>query len=133
MVEGAVVLAVLTLFVFSGMELGMVVMRCNSLGEGSRRAARAAIVRRKQASQLGALGPQTLACSAADSNAVAQAINGTLATTDPTSVQIQVAWLDGDNDVDDRVQVTLQYQHQMIVPAALGWPCCCLRCAGPLG
>ncbi len=121
MVEGAIILSVTLLLIFGGLELGLAVTRYNALSEGARRAARCAMVRGAEATQLGSLGPTTMQFTADASNTIANSFRYVLATINPADVHVRVEWLDGTNQVDDRVRVTLQYQHQAIVPSLLGF------------
>src|SRR5262245_42590854 len=99
-VEGAIVLSILLLFIFGGMDLALAVLRYNALGEGACRAARCAVVRGKTATQLGSLGPGKMEFTADASNTVADSFRFVLATMNPAEVHATVEWPEGSHETD---------------------------------
>jgi Flp pilus assembly protein TadG len=120
LVEGAVVLVVTFLLIFGGLDMGLAVTRYNALCEGARRAAREAIVHGESSTQLGSLGPANMEFTANESNDIADAFRYVLPTINPAEVDVLVEWPDGGNQINDRVRVTLEYQHRSVVPVFLG-------------
>jgi Flp pilus assembly protein TadG len=120
-VEGAIVLAVTLLFVLGGLDLGLALTRYNSLCEAACRAARCVAVRGATATELGPQGPVTMEFTADSSNVIAGSFRYVLATMQPADVRAVVEWPDGDNQPDDRVRVTLEYQHRPVLPLFLGY------------
>jgi Flp pilus assembly protein TadG len=120
-VEGAIVLSVTVLFIFGGLDVGLLVTRYNALGEAACRAARAVAVRGSSADQLGTLGPTAMEFTADANNVVADSFRFLLPTMNPAEVSARIEWPDGTNTPDSRVRVTLQYQHHCHVPALLGY------------
>jgi Flp pilus assembly protein TadG len=120
-VEGAIVLSVTLLLVFGGLDLGIAATRYNALCESACRAARAAAVRGSSAQKLGTLGPATMEFTADASNPIADSFRYLLPTMNPSEVHARVEWTDGTNNPDDRVRVTLQYQHYPVLPLFLGY------------
>ena len=121
LVEGAIVLSVVLILILGFFDLGLAVTRYNALCEGSRRAARAVIVRGSMASDLGVVGTTTMNFTADDPGAIATSFRFLLATMDPKDVNIKIEWLDGDNQLDQKIRVTLSYQHKTAVPIPFGY------------
>jgi Flp pilus assembly protein TadG len=120
-VEAAIVLPVFLLIVLGALDLGIAVFHDNTLSAAARRGARQAIVHGALAApQAISWGPTSYAGTAADASAIAQAIRPSLFTFDPSQVQINVDWLDGGNQPDQRVRVTLTYQERSVVPGFFG-------------
>jgi hypothetical protein len=117
MVDAALVLPVFLTLIVGMIDLGVAVFQANVLSETARQGARRAIVHGALASSgPGSWGPGTYGPVAlTDSGAVAQEIspyvNGLI---DPSKVNVTVQWLDGGNQENDRVQVTLTYTYQPI-------------------
>lgn len=112
-VEGALIVTVLFLTLFTMLDLGLAVLRYNSLTEASSRVARAAIVHGENApAQLGVWGPESYSATADDDSKVAAAARPVLVAVDPASVRVFVEWPDGHNRIDDRVRVSLQQDYQ---------------------
>jgi len=65
-------------------------------------------------------GPTTVTGTAADGTAYAQALSPELATFDLNNVQYTIAWPDGTNSVDSRVQVAVTYKYETMMPLILG-------------
>jgi hypothetical protein len=122
LVETALVLPVFLFIIFAALDLSLAVFRYNSLSAAARHLAR-------QASLHGALappkyttwGPATVTGTGADSSQVAQAVQSYMFTFNTAAVQLQIKWLDGDTQPDDRVQVTLTYPQTSLVGSLFGY------------
>lgn len=122
-VETAIVLPVFLLIIVAVFDLGLAVFRYNTLASAARRGIRQAIVHGSKAPpEATAWGPMSYSGAASDSTEIARAIRPRLLTFDPSDVYVQADWLDGDNEPDQRVRITLRYEQQAIVPALLGYP-----------
>jgi hypothetical protein len=122
-VEAAIVLPVFLLIIIAMFDLGLAVFHYNTLGAAAKRGARQAIVHGASAApQMNAWGPASYSGAASDSSEIARAIQPRLFSFDPASVQLQADWIDGGNQPDQRVRVTLSYQQRAIVPSLLGYP-----------
>lgn len=120
-VEGAVVLGVFLLILFGMFDVGLAVMRQNTLSEAARRLARAAIVRGTMApDSIGSWGPATVSGSAADGSPYAGAVRPILVAMDHDLVSFRIEWLDGDNGTTDRVRASVSFPHRPMVPFILG-------------
>ncbi len=121
LVEGAIVLSGLFVVLFGMLDLGLAVLEFNTLSEASRRLCRQAVVHGQMASpQLTSWGPATVSGTAADGSQYAQALNPELATFQLSDVKYTIAWPDGSNQYDSRVQVTVTYQYQPMMPFVFG-------------
>jgi hypothetical protein len=116
-VEAAFVLPVFLLIVLGAFDLGIAVFHDNTLSAAARRAARQAIVHGALAPS--AWGPARYVGTAGDASAIAQAIRP-LPAMNPAQVQLQVDWLDGGNQPNQRVQVTLSYVEQPVLAGFFG-------------
>jgi len=120
-VECAVVLSAFFVILFGMLDLGLAVLDYNTLTEASRRLCRQAIVHGQLAApQMTVWGPTTVSGTAADGTAYAQALSPELATFDLNNVQYTIAWPDGTNSVDSRVQVAVTYKYETMMPLILG-------------
>ncbi len=120
-VEGAVVIGVFLVVLFGMLDVGMAVLRQNTLSEGVRRLARAAIVHGSIARDTStAWGPATLSGLASDGSGPAATIQPILIAMDASRVTFMLEWLDGDTQPDHRVRATLTYEHVPMVPLILG-------------
>jgi Flp pilus assembly protein TadG len=129
-VEGAVVLSVFFVILFGMLDLGLVVLDYNTLTEASRRLCRQAIVHGQMAApQMTVWGPTTVSGSAADGTAYAQALSPELATFNLNDVQFTIDWPDGTSAVDSRVQVTVTYAYQPMMPFIFGTTAIALQAA----
>lgn len=116
-VEGAIVLGVLLMLLFSCVELGIAVCRYNVLAAATRLVAREAVVRGSFAPpERSSWGPVSYAGNAADGSEVATIASPYLATMTPADVSIDINWLDSSNEEGCRVQVQLKYMHRPLVP-----------------
>jgi hypothetical protein len=120
-VEGAVVIGVFLLVLFGALDLGLAVLRQNTLSEAARRLARAAIVHGAMARTKSTVwGPATISGTASDASEAAAIIRPILITMDSSSVGFTLEWLDGDNQPDQRLRATLSYQNIPTIPFILG-------------
>ena len=121
-VESALLLPVLTLTLFSMLDLGLAAMRYNALAEASRRIAREAIMHGSLAPETSSIwGPTAYSGTVADTSDVVVPARGMLPTMAETQVSVQVTWPDSDNSPRDRVQVELAYEHRSLVPGLFPW------------
>ncbi len=120
LVEGAIVLNVCLVLILGMLELGIAVLQHNELSEGARCVARRAIVRGSMCTDASPWGPAMYSGTAADGTEPAQTLNSTLVGVNPAEVQLQAAWLDGDNEPGSRVRVTINYQHKPLIVYLLG-------------
>jgi len=121
LLEGTIVLAVFLTIIFAMFDLGLAVMRQNSLAEAARRLARTAIVHGDLAPpEHAAWGPLPYSGTADDDHEIADAVRAGLVTMNPAEVSISVMWPDGDNRTSDRVIVAVEYAHRTILPSLLG-------------
>ncbi|MBI3464450.1 MAG: pilus assembly protein [Planctomycetes bacterium] len=121
MLESAIVLGVMLLTVLGALDLGLAVLRYNTLSEAARGLARHALVHGAQSPpELNAWGPASWAGAADESSEIAQAVKPFLVAMEPSKVSVRVEWPDGSNEPDERVQVTLTYEHQPIIPVVFG-------------
>lgn len=121
LLEGTIVLAVFLTIIFAMFDLGLAVMRQNSLAEAARRLARAAIVHGDLAPpEHSAWGPVRYTATAADNHEIADAVRAGLVTMSAADVMIDVTWPDGDNRTGDRVVVAVEYPHRTILPSLFG-------------
>lgn len=102
------------------LDLGLAVLRQNSLDAAARQVARAAIVRGAMAPSQDAWGPASLVTVAAKSSEIASTARALLVTINPRHVQLQVDWPDGGNQPEQRVRVRINYRHQSMFPALYG-------------
>lgn len=128
MLEGAVVLGVFVTIIFSLFDLGLAVLRQNTLAEAARRLAREAIVHGERASpDRSVWGPSQLSGNAGDGSELATVLEQALVTLDPAEVTYDLSWPDSDNRSGDRVSVILQYPHRAILPRLFGAGALALR------
>ena len=121
LVESAIVLAICLLLLLGMLELSMALIRHTVMSEASRRIARVAMIHGSKASDTqGKWGPAPVSTNAASSDPSAAAVRDVLMTLNPADVTIDLKWLDGGNEPDQRVQVTVSYTHYPIVPIP-GW------------
>jgi hypothetical protein len=115
------VLAVLALIVFGILDVGIAVLRYNSLSGAARRLARTALVHGAMAEPQHTIwGPDEYSAAASDNSEIAAAVRPLLIAASPDDVSIHVEWIDGGNEPDQRVRVTLRHVHAHFVPSMLG-------------
>jgi hypothetical protein len=115
-VESAVTLPVFLLMLFGLFDLGIAVLRQNSLSECARRTARIAIVHGERAEESSRLGPQVWSGDGADSHVLTDAVRPLLVGMSPADVQFTVTWPDGDHRVGHRVRVELSSEYETSIP-----------------
>jgi Flp pilus assembly protein TadG len=123
-VEAALVVPAFFTLVVGMFDLGVGVLHWCVLSEAARHAGRKAIVHGAQApSALGSWGPATYGpVAATDSNAIAQAVRPALVGIDPATVTITVEWIDGDNQPQHRVRVTLSHTYRPLTTLVFNQP-----------
>jgi Flp pilus assembly protein TadG len=120
-VEGAIVLSVLVVVVLGMLDLSLLVLESNTLAEASRRLCRQAMVHGQMASpQMTIWGPASVSGTANDGTEYAEALNPELVTFDLNQVSYAINWPDGGDQPGNRVQVTVNYQYQPLMPLILG-------------
>jgi Flp pilus assembly protein TadG len=120
-VECAIVLSAFFIILFGMLDLGLAVLDYNTLTEATRRLCRQAIVHGQLASpQMTPWGPTTVTGTASDGTAYGQALSAELATFTLNEVHYAITWPDGANSYDSRVQVTVTYNYQPMMPLILG-------------
>jgi len=120
-VEGAVVFLTFVIILFGMLDLSLLVLEFNTVSEAARRLGRQAAVHGKMASpRMTIWGPGSVTGTAADGTEFAQALRPELATFNLSNVNYVIDWPDGSNQPDDRVQVTVTYQYQPLIPFVLG-------------
>jgi hypothetical protein len=86
------------------------------MAEAARRVARSAIVHgAKSTASQGQWGPAELELDAAEDHPAAACVRDVLMTLNPSQVHIRLRWLDGGNEPDDRVEVTVTFVHHPVV------------------
>lgn len=121
LVENAIVLSMLAMTIFCMLDLGLAVLRYNTLSEAARRLAREASLHGELAAPERPIwGTETHEGNAADDSEFAEVIATKLVTIDPADVAMQIDWIDGGNAVGDRVRVRLIYLHNTMIPLFLG-------------
>jgi hypothetical protein len=113
LIESAVVLVVLMAILWSGLEVSMAVIRFNSMSASARIIAREASVHGELSPDPWGIAPLSL--SGTSSHPAAQLIAGQLPTLDPSQVTIELSWPDGDDQVGDRVMVTVRCVNSPVV------------------
>ena len=130
LVEMAIVLIVFITLVLGMLDLGIAVFRKHLLAQAARQGVRQAIVHGKDANAFGAnmgvWGPAAWSGTADNSvgHPVVSVIQPMLAGMDPSTVAVQIEWLDGGNNVmvDDRVRVSVSTDYQPMMTFIFGNP-----------
>lgn len=121
LVEGAIVLTVFLTIIFAMFDMGLAVMRQNTLAEAARRLAREASLHGEKAAVDRTLwGPARRFESADAATEVATVARSKLLVVRPADVQIEMIWPDGYARPGDRVTVVLTYQHKTTLPFLFG-------------
>lgn len=124
LVEGAIVLMVFLTLLFGMLDLGIAVLRFNSLSEVARQGAREAIVHGKLAPagwQGGPWGPTTLDVSASTTGIpVVDAVRPLLVGFNLDETRIKVEWPSGSNDLGQPVRVTVLGSYRPVTPFVFG-------------
>lgn len=113
-------LAVFLSALFAMFDLGLAVLRYNTLSECSRRAARVAIVRGEKAPETARLGHETWMGTAADAHSLPDHVRPLLVSMSPEDVQFSAQWPDGGNQIGQRVRIELAYRHEPLLPQLFG-------------
>jgi Flp pilus assembly protein TadG len=123
LVEAAIVIPIVLALTVGMLDLSIVVFRNNLLAQAAREGARKAIVHGSLATpQMTVWGPSTFTATADDSGEIAQAIAPHLTSMNPANVNIQVQWLDGNNEPDSQVRVTVTATYQPFTTFIFGNP-----------
>jgi len=127
MVEMAIVLPVFLVLVFGMLDLAAGVFRYNMLAQAARQGVRQAIVHGSLADRLGPWGPAAYSSTGADGHAIADVVRPSLATLDPAEVTLETEWLDGNNELNQPVRVTVSAPYQPMMTFIFGNPSITLR------
>jgi Flp pilus assembly protein TadG len=114
--EFVFVFSVFFVIVLGFLDLGVMLLRRNLLADAAQRVSREAAVhggRSEPADQR--WGPGALSTSGSDTR-INSVITPSLTTMAASEILVDVQWSDGNNNPGSRVQVTLSYQHQAILP-----------------
>jgi Flp pilus assembly protein TadG len=127
MVEAAVIISVLLMLILGMIDLGIAVMRYNSISQAAREAARQAMVHGALSPSSwngGPWGPAKVSTTAsAGSVPVVGAVRPYLFTVDDLDgTTIQVEWPDGSNEPGKRVRVTVSTPYHPMFTFILGNP-----------
>ena len=117
LVEVAIILTVLLTLIFGMIDLGLGVMRFNMISHAAREGARQAMVNGQYALSPWPKGTWT----ASDSGQpVVDAISSQLIGCDLTRTTITVLWVDGTNEIQQRVRVTIDTTYQPFMTSIFG-------------
>lgn len=120
-VESAIVIGVFMTILLGTLDLGLAVLKHNTLAEAARRLGRSVTVHgEKAAPEAAAWGPAPYNGTAADRSVYAAAIKDILVAMKPADVQIELEWLDADNKSGSRVRVELNTTHETVLPFVFG-------------
>jgi Flp pilus assembly protein TadG len=120
LVEGAFVLGLLMVVLFTSFDLGLAIIRQNALNEAARRLARQAIVHGNSAAPaLATWGPSSVNTTAANTT-YSSIVGPVLITMPPNQVQLKLDWPDNESRTGKRVRITATYRHEPIMPFVLG-------------
>lgn len=116
LVETAIILNVFLLLILGTLDLGLATFRYNTVSQAARQGARQAAVHGALAPpQLSSWGPGTYTGTAADGSEFAQAVSPMLAGFKLSDVTIRVEWLDGGNNVQQRVRYSVSTPYRPII------------------
>jgi Flp pilus assembly protein TadG len=110
MAEAVITTTAFMALIFGMVDLGVGVLRNHMISEAARQGARQAAVHGSSAPagwNGGPWGSTTFNGNGNSSNPIVTGIQPYLSGLDPTQVTIQVQWLDGGNQAEQRVQVTV--------------------------
>jgi Flp pilus assembly protein TadG len=117
--EAAIVLSAFMTLVLGLVELGICVFRYHLVAAGAREGARLGIVSGEYSAS--PWGPATIGpIDGNDPQPLAQAVMSMLVGVDPSTVAILAEWLDGDNQVDHRLRITVTIQSPLAFTSLLG-------------
>lgn len=117
-VETAFVASAVLVVMIATLDLGLAVLRYNTLSAIARGISRAAIVRGERSSS--PWGPATLTGTLDAGAAPAVAAADLVVALDSASVAYTIEWLDGGNAIDDRVRVHVASNYVPVLPFLLG-------------
>jgi hypothetical protein len=126
-VETAIVVTVFFMLVLGILDFGLGVLRYHLVDQAARQCARQAIVHGSLADRLGPWGPADYSGTGDDAHPVVQSVQSSLIGLVPSDVQFQIQWIDGTNDVEDRVHVTVTAPYQPMMTFIFGNPTLTLR------
>lgn len=114
--EFAFVFPVFIVLVLGFLDVGVMLVRHRLLADAAERVAREAAIRGGLSQPAGERwGPAAWSTDGSDSE-----INGVIApsltTMNAGDIEVDVLWLDGNNHPGSRVEVTLVYQHDAVIP-----------------
>jgi hypothetical protein len=119
--EGAIVLVVFAVMLFTMLDLGLMVLDYNLLCEGASHLCREAVVHGSMAApQEASWGPATVSGNVSDGSSYSQAIQQDLVTLPLSEVSYSLQWPSDANQTGDQVQATLSYQYTPMIPYVLG-------------
>lgn len=128
--EAGIIIPVFLTLVLGAMDLGVGVLRYNTLSLSARQGARQAIVHGKLAPGAwggGPWGPNPIDCTISnpvdiDASYAVDAVCPVLVNCPPSQTRIRVEWPDGGNGVGDRVRFTVTSEYQPILAFVFGAP-----------
>jgi Flp pilus assembly protein TadG len=131
--EAALVLPVFLTIVLGMIDVGIAVFRNNTLSQAARHGARQAIVHGKMAPagwNGGPWGPPATypgsnpytVSAGSTSDPIASAVRAHLSGFDASTATITVQWLDGNNDEESRVRVSVSSSYQPMITFLFGNP-----------
>lgn len=133
LVETAVVLSVFLLLILGTLDLGIATFRYNTLSQAARQGVRQAVVHGALAEPaLSEWGPNTYTGTAADGSEQAQAVFPLLAGFRRSDVTIRVEWIDGGNNIQQRVRYSLSTPYRPIVSSFFSQGSYTLRAASTM-
>lgn len=124
--EAALITLVFFVLILGMIDLGIGVFRQNTLSQAARHGVRQAIVHGSLAPtgwDGGPWGPSTIEVFASASGSpMATAVGPMLVSCELEETKIRVEWLDGGNNVEQRVRVTITTPYRPILTALFGNP-----------
>lgn len=116
LVETAIVLNVFLLLILGTVDLGIATLRYNTVSQAARQGARQASVHGALAApSMTTWGPGTYSGTAGDGSPQALAVSPMLVGFTLNNVIIKVEWIDGGNNVQQRVRYTVSSSYRPIV------------------
>lgn len=126
-VEMAILMVVFLTLVLGMLDMGLAVFRYHVLAQAARFGSRQAIVHGSMADRLGPWGPQAFSGSGVDSHPVAKAVRPSLTGINPAEATVEADWIDGGNDLEDRIRVSVSVPYRPIMTFIFGNPSFTLR------
>lgn len=131
-VETGLVLMVFLTLVLGMFDMGLAVFRYHVVAQAARVGARQAIVHGGMADRLGPWGPGAFLGTAASSHPVANEVRASLSGIDPSATEVRADWLDGSNEFEDRVRVSVSTPYRPIMTFIFGNPEFTIRAASTM-